>query len=70
MFVVAQIIISILLIAVILMQSSGTGLGSSWSGGGQSYHSRRGFEKVVFRATIGLAVLFVTLSILPIVGLV
>lgn len=66
---VIQIIVSVLLISVILLQSQGTGLGSSFGGGGQSYHSRRGLEKTLFRATIGLTVVFLVLSLLPLLGI-
>jgi len=66
---IVQIIIAVLLIAVILMQSRGTGLGSSFGGGGQSFHSRRGMEKTLFRATIGLTVIFLALSLVPILGI-
>jgi preprotein translocase subunit SecG len=60
-----QIVISILLISTILLQSKGTGLGSAWGGGGSAtYHSKRGLEKVLFKLTIGLAVLFIVTSIL------
>lgn len=66
---VLQILVSVFLIAVILLQSRGTGLGSSMGGGGQSYHSRRGIEVLLFRATIGLTVVFIVLSLLPLFGL-
>ena len=69
MLLAIQIVVSVCLITVILMQSSGTGLGSGFAGGGQSYHSRRGMEKVLFRATIGLTVLFLVLSFLPLLGI-
>ncbi|MEK7647191.1 MAG: preprotein translocase subunit SecG [Patescibacteria group bacterium] len=56
-----QIAISALLIMAVLMQKQGTGIGSAFGGGdGGSYASRRGFEKVLFYATIILAVLFLT----------
>lgn len=52
-----QVVLSVLLIAAILLQSQGTGLGSTWSGGGETYHTRRGLEKLVFYFTIiGVAV--------------
>lgn len=53
-----QIGVSILLIGAILLQQRGTGLGSSFGGSGQFYRSKRGFEKVLFIATIVLAILF------------
>lgn len=60
---VFQIILAVVLTGAILLQSQGTGLGSSWGGGGETYHTRRGVEKVLFYATIVLAVLFTVSSI-------
>jgi preprotein translocase subunit SecG len=54
-----QIGVSILLIGVILLQQRGTGgLGSSFGGSSQFYRSKRGFEKILFLATIILAFMF------------
>ncbi|MDD2681166.1 MAG: preprotein translocase subunit SecG [Patescibacteria group bacterium] len=60
---IAQIVISILLIIVILLQSRGTGLGSAFGGTGGVYLTKRGLEKKLFTATIVLAVLFFGLSL-------
>ncbi|MDX9778829.1 MAG: preprotein translocase subunit SecG [Patescibacteria group bacterium] len=60
---VAQIIISILLIIVILLQNRGTGLGSAFGGTGGVYLTKRGLEKKLFIATIVLAVLFFGVSL-------
>ena len=60
---IAQIIVSILLTGAILLQAQGTGLGSSWGGGGETYHTKRGVEKVVFGFTGVAIVVFVILSI-------
>ncbi len=56
-------IVSVLLIGSILLQSQGTGLGKTWSGGGESYHTKRGIEKTVFALTIVLSVVFFILSV-------
>ncbi|PIU03558.1 preprotein translocase subunit SecG [Candidatus Shapirobacteria bacterium CG08_land_8_20_14_0_20_39_18] len=56
--IIIQIIISIALISAILLQARGTGLGAAWGGGGESYRSKRGVEKILFYLTIILAVLF------------
>jgi len=58
-----QIILSVILVAAILLQQSGAGLGGAFGGGdgGAVNHTRRGFEKVLFRATIVIGILF-TLS--------
>lgn len=53
-----QLIVSILIITLILLQAKGTGLGTAWGGGGEFYHSKRGAEKYLFVGTIILAALF------------
>lgn len=64
---ITQLIVSILLITVIQLQSKGSGLGSAFGGAGKSYHSKRGMEKVLFRFTIGLSVLFILISVLALI---
>ncbi|QQG42484.1 MAG: preprotein translocase subunit SecG [Candidatus Giovannonibacteria bacterium] len=54
----AQIVISALLVAAILLQQKGVGLGAAFGGSGQIYRSKRGLEKGLFIATIVLGVLF------------
>lgn len=63
-FIVLQIIVAIALTGVILLQAKGTGLGSTFGGQSQMYHSKRGVEKVVFYLTIILSLIFVALSII------
>lgn len=63
----AQIIISVLLIAAILLQSRGSGLSSLFGGGGEFYQTRRGLEKKIFIATIVLAITFLALGIIRLV---
>jgi preprotein translocase subunit SecG len=62
---IIQIIISIALIAIILVQAKGQGgLGGIFGGeGGGVYRTRRGVEKTLFNVTIGLAVVFFLVSI-------
>jgi preprotein translocase subunit SecG len=57
---IIQIIISVFLIAAILLQQRGSGLAGVFGGGGggESYHTKRGFEKILFTSTIVLASLF------------
>ncbi|HJX59620.1 preprotein translocase subunit SecG [Candidatus Woesebacteria bacterium RBG_19FT_COMBO_47_8] len=59
---VIQIVVSLLMLAVILVQSKGTGFGRSW--GQAASFSRRGLEKLIFRSTFVLAALFIILSLL------
>ncbi|HJX40025.1 MAG TPA: preprotein translocase subunit SecG [Anaerolineales bacterium] len=65
----ALVVISIALIAMVLLQSRGAGLGGLGGGdfGGSGYHVRRGVEKLVFNITIGLSILFFVLALLNVV---
>ena len=61
-FQIAQIIASILLVAIILVQIRGQG--SGFFGSGQaSFRTRRGVEKTLFQFTIVLAMVFTLLAI-------
>jgi len=61
----ALVIIAVGLIAAVLMQSRGSGLGATFGGGDSSvYRSRRGVEARLYQFTIALAVLFVAVSML------
>ncbi|MEI6379153.1 MAG: preprotein translocase subunit SecG [Candidatus Falkowbacteria bacterium] len=59
---IAQIIVSILLITSILMQSRGSGMGGAFGGSSDIYRTKRGAEKMIFRATIVLAVIWMGLA--------
>ena len=60
----ALIITSIALIASVVLQSKGAGLGGlTGADTGGIFTARRGIEKVLFRVTIGLSVLFFLLAI-------
>jgi preprotein translocase subunit SecG len=59
-----QIIISTALITVILLQARGSGLGGIFGGDSSIYKTRRGVEKTLFQATIGLSIAFFAISIL------
>lgn len=63
---VAQIVISVALIVLILIQARGTGFGRSGAYGGSSF-TRRGLEKLVFKLTFVTAFLFVAISTLRLV---
>ena len=54
----AQIILAILLIASILVQARGSGLGAAFGGGGTVNHTKRGFEKHLHQATVVIAIIF------------
>ncbi len=62
---VIQIVISIALVVVILVQAEGSGgLGGIFGGEGRGvYRTRRGVEKTLFNVTVGLAVVFFLVSV-------
>jgi preprotein translocase subunit SecG len=60
---IGQVAVSIALMASILLQTRGAGLGATFGGDSSVYRSRRGIEKRLFQFTIILAVLFVLFSI-------
>lgn len=58
-----QVVVSIGLMASILLQARGTGLGSTFGGDSAVYRSRRGVERRLWQFTILLAALFVLFSL-------
>jgi preprotein translocase subunit SecG len=60
---VGQVAVSIALIASVLLQARGAGLGAAFGGDSSVYRSRRGIEKRLFQFTIVLAVLFIAFSL-------
>jgi len=63
---IATIIIAITLTAVVLLQGANSGLGSAFGGDSGIYRTRRGVEKTLFTMTIGLASLFLLLSLITV----
>lgn len=64
-----QILLSILLMVVVLVQQSDAGLGGAF-GGGDNFsggHTKRGAEKILFNATIVLGILFVLSTFLALI---
>ncbi len=64
---ISQIIVSIFLTILILLQQRGGALGSAFGGSGEFYASRRGIEKKIFIATIVLGIVFVALALLNLI---
>jgi len=64
----ALVIVSFALIALVLLQSKGAGLGGLGGGdfGGSGYHVRRAVERLVFNLTIGLSFLYFLLALLSV----
>ena len=55
-----QIALSVILVGLILLQRSDAGAGGAFGGGdsGGGFYTKRGAEKVLFNATIIVAILF------------
>ena len=64
-----QVVLSILVIAGVLLQRSEAGLGAGFGGdsGTGGRFMRRGFEKILFNATIFFAALFAVSAIAPLI---
>ena len=65
---IGLIITSIALIASVILQSKGAGLGGlTGADMGGVFSARRGVEKTLFRATIGLSIVFFLLAIATVI---
>ncbi|OGK62416.1 preprotein translocase subunit SecG [Candidatus Roizmanbacteria bacterium RIFOXYB2_FULL_38_10] len=62
--IIINIVVSIVIVALILMQGRGAGLGSAWGGGGEMFATRRGIEKVTLRITVLCIILFFIISLI------
>lgn len=62
-FNVIQIIVSLALILVITLQVKGGGLGGIFGQADTVFRTKRGLERRLFQATVGLVVIFVIISI-------
>lgn len=62
-----QIILAVFLIGLIVLQSKGTGMGSTFGGDMGFYGTKRGAEKILFITTIVIAFLFLISSLLGVV---
>lgn len=63
-FYIIQMVLAVFLVLLVLLQTKGTGLGSTFGGNLAFYRSRRGFEKILFYTTIVAASFFLLTSIL------
>jgi len=65
---IIQVILSVLLILVILLQQKGSGLGGVFGGSGNVYSTKRGVDKILFYATIVIAIIFFGFSLLRVLA--
>jgi len=67
-FNIAQIIISVALTVVILLQTKSGGMGGVFGGAETAiYKTRRGVERTLFNITIGLSIAFFVITILNVI---
>jgi len=60
---IVQIIISVALVALTVMQSRGAGLGRMFGSDSSIHTTRRGIDKTLYNVTIVLAVVFFAVSV-------
>ena len=65
---VLHIALAILMMLAILLQQRGSGLGAGFGGDSAVFTTKRGAEKVLFNATIVLALLFFGLSLVRVLA--
>jgi preprotein translocase subunit SecG len=63
-FIVAQLLVAIALIATILFQLHGGGLGGIFGQSDSVYRTRRGVERTLLKLTIVLSAIFVIFAVL------
>lgn len=61
---IAQAVISVLLVVSILLQNRGSGLGSAFGSDFGGYYTKRGIEKFLLYATVALGTLFLIVAAL------
>jgi len=59
---IGQILVSVVLVTVILLQAKGSGFGAGLGGTTSAFRTRRGLEKTLFQATIVLTIIFLAMS--------
>ena len=62
----AQIVVSVALVGLVVIQQKGTALGAGFGGGGEVYSTKRGVQKKLHYATIAAATIFLVLGVLNI----
>lgn len=61
---ILQVVVSITIIILVLLQERAGGAGALFGGGGEAgYHTRRGFDKFAYNATIILMIVFGALAL-------
>lgn len=67
---IIQIILAVVLIVLIILQNNGASLSATFGGGGgggESFRTRRGLQKFLLYATVIVAILFASNTILSLI---
>jgi protein translocase SecG subunit len=64
---IIQILLGIILVGLILIQSKGAGIGTTFGGDMGFYGTKRGAEKMIFILTMIVAFLFLTFSLVGVI---
>lgn len=67
LFSVIQLVSAVLLIIVILLQQKGSGLGAAFGGSSNIYSTKRGLDKILFRSTIVISIVFFGISLVRVI---
>jgi preprotein translocase subunit SecG len=65
---IIQIVISVILIVLILVQQRGAALGSAFGQEGGFYSTRRGLQQKILWATVICGILFIVLSVFNLIA--
>jgi len=69
LFIAGQVFVSIMLVALILLQpGTDGGKGMFGGGGGETYHTRKGVEKFLYYLTMFFVAIFILSSIGLLIG--
>ncbi len=60
---IIQLILSLILIVLVLLQQKGVGLSGVFGGSSNIYSTKRGVDKFLFTATIVIAIIFFAFSL-------
>ena len=59
---IAQILVSMLLVVLVLMQVRGTGFGAALGGQDYTFRTKRGLQRSLHRLTIVVTIVFIAIS--------
>ena len=62
-FLIAQIVLAVAIVAAVLLQVRGGGMGGIFGQADTVYRTKRGAEKILFQLTIVLVILFSVVSL-------